>query len=133
MAHVLIVDDDADIRLSMRSILEEIGGHTILEASDGLEALDILQSSEQRLVVLLDVLMPGLDGIGVLRKVVEDKDLAARHAYVLVTVSRHATSADFLSNLALDVPVVSKPFDMDVLLATVAEAAHSIEGGPGPG
>lgn len=133
MAHVLIVDDDADIRSSMRSILEDVGGHTALEAVDGLEALELLRSSKQRLVVLLDVLMPALDGIGVLRQVVADKDLATRHAYVLVTVSRHATSADFLSNLAMDVPVVSKPFDMDVLLATVAEAAHSIKGGFGPG
>lgn len=132
MAHVLIVDDDADIRMSMRTMLEEIGGHTVLEAPDGLAALEILRSSEQRLVVLLDLLMPGLDGIGVLREVAADEGLASRHAYVLVTVSRLASSGELPPNLALPVPVVPKPFDMDVLLKTVAEAGSRIAGSLSP-
>lgn len=126
MAHVLIVDDDADIRMSMRTMLEDIGGHIVLEAPDGLVALEILRSSEQRLVVLLDLLMPGLDGIGVLQEVAADEALATRHAYMLVTVSRLATSGELPSSLALLVPVVPKPFDMDVLLNAVAEAGGRI-------
>lgn len=126
MSDVLIVDDDADIRESMRTLLEDIGGHTVVEAPDGLAALAILRSSERRYVVLLDMLMPGLDGIGVLQAVAMDADLASRHTYVLVTVSRRANSADFPSSLALVVPVVPKPFDMDVLLTTVAEAEQRL-------
>ena len=126
MAHVLIVDDDADIRLSMRSLLEDIGGHTVIEAADGLAALEVLRSSEQGLVVLLDLLMPGLDGIGVLQAVAADEQLAIRHAYVLVTVSRRATSETFPATLAFAVPVVSKPFDIDKLLDTVADAEQRI-------
>lgn len=130
MAHVLIVDDDADIRMSMRTLLEDIGGHSVLEAPDGLAALEILRSSEQRLVVLLDLLMPGLDGMGVLREVAADDTLASRHTYILVTVSRHASMPEVPPRLAALVPVVPKPFDMDVLLDTVADADRRITDRP---
>ena len=126
MAHVLIVDDDADIRLTMRALLEDIGGHTVLEAADGVSGLEQLRASEERLVVLLDLLMPGLDGIGVLQAVAADEQLATRHAYMLVSVSRRARSEDFGPSLGLAVLVVPKPFDMDVLLAAVAEADSRI-------
>jgi CheY-like chemotaxis protein len=135
VAHVLIVDDDADIRMSMRSLLEDIGGHTVIEAGDGLAALEVLRTSEHSLVVLLDLLMPGLDGIGVLQAVAADEQLATRHAYVMVTVSRRATSGSFAGPLAFAVPVVPKPFDIDKLLDTVAEAEQRIHvptAGPRP-
>lgn len=126
MAHVLIVDDDADIRMTMRALLEDIGGHTVLEAADGESGLERLRASEERLVVLLDLLMPGLDGIEVLQAVAADKQLATRHAYVLVSVSRRALTEDLGPSLGLAVPVVPKPFDMDVLLDAVAEADSHI-------
>lgn len=128
MAHVLIVDDDEDIRLSTRATLEDLGGHTVVEAPDGLVALAILRASEQPLVVLLDLLMPGLDGIGVLEAVAADEALATRHDYVLVTVSRRATKREFPASLALAVPVVPKPYDLGVLLQTVGEASARVSG-----
>ena len=118
----MIVDDDADIRLSMRMMLEEIGGHTVMEAADGASGLELLRASTEPLVVLLDLLMPGLDGIGVLQAVATDEHLATRHAYVVVTVSRRATSGEFPENLGMTLQVVPKPFDMDELLDTVAQA-----------
>jgi two-component system, chemotaxis family, chemotaxis protein CheY len=123
MAHVLIVDDDPDIRSSMRTVLEEIGDHQAYEASDGLEALEQLRASTRPLVVLLDLLMPRLDGLGVLDAVAKDPALAHRHAYVLVTVSRVATAPDFAERFAMPVRVVAKPFDITTLLDTVADAA----------
>lgn len=129
MAHVLIVDDDADIRASMRMLLEDIGGHTVLEADDGLSALDVLRSSEHRMVVLLDLLMPAMDGISVLQEVAADEALASRHAFVLVTVSRRAMTREFPASLALAVPVLPKPFDMDSLLAIVHQSEQQIAGG----
>lgn len=127
LATVLIVDDDADIRQALRILLEEIGGHQVVEAADGLAALEILRASEQRLVVLLDLLMPGLDGLGVLRAVAADARLASQHAYMLVTVSRRANTENFSESLALAVPVIPKPFDMDVLLEAVADAARGLD------
>ncbi len=123
MAHVLIVDDDPDIRSSMRTVLEEFGDHQVCEASDGLEALEQLRASAGPLVVLLDLLMPRLDGLGVLDAVAKDPALAYRHAYVLVTVSRVATATDFAGRFAMPVHVVPKPFDITALLDTVTDAA----------
>jgi CheY-like chemotaxis protein len=126
MARILIVDDDADIRTTMRMMLEEIGGHTVLEAEDGESGLQALRASEEPLVVLLDLLMPGLDGVDVLRAAAEDENLARRHAFVLVTVSRRARSREFLASLMTSVLVVPKPFDMTVLLDTVMQAEHRL-------
>lgn len=126
MTHVLIVDDDADIRMTMRLLLEDMGGYTVLETANGVSGLEMLRASEEPLVVLLDLLMPQLDGLGVLRAVAEDERLITRHAYVLVTVSRQALSVELPANLRGAVPVVAKPFDITVLLNTVAEAARRL-------
>jgi CheY-like chemotaxis protein len=128
MARVLIVDDDTDIRMTMRMMLEEIGGHTVLEAEDGESGLRALRASAEPLVVLLDLLMPGMDGIDVLRTVAEDEQLAGQHAFVLVTVSRRARNREFPVSLLMSVPVVPKPFDMFVLLDTVTQAEHRLHG-----
>lgn len=126
MAHVLIVDDDADIRMSMRALLEDIGGHTVDEAANGASGLEHLRASQEPLVVLLDLLMPGMDGLQVLQTVAADEDLATRHAYVLVSVSRRATIEEVPRSMALAVTIVPKPFDIDVLLATVSDADERI-------
>lgn len=132
-ARVLVVDDDEDIRLAMRTLLEEVGSHTVEEASNGETALEILRSSPHSLVVLLDLLMPGMDGLAVLRAVADDEQLAARHRYMLVTVSRRAVSTDFPTNLTFVVPVIPKPFDMDELLQMVDTASRSLDADhPGP-
>jgi CheY-like chemotaxis protein len=110
----------------MRSLLEDIGGYTVVEACDGVEALTILRASVEPLVVLLDLLMPGLDGMDVLRQVAADENLARKHAYVLVTVSRLAQPLEFPPSVEMEVPVVSKPFDMDQLLSIVAAAERKI-------
>ncbi|HZC04836.1 MAG TPA: response regulator [Ktedonobacterales bacterium] len=129
MAHVLVIDDDEAIRTAMRAALEEFGGHTVLEAPDGKSGLEILRASQKPLVVLLDLLMPVLDGLQVLRVVDADKDLAARHAYVLVTVSRRATSMQFAESLSMPVAFVSKPFDITEILDAVTEASQRISCG----
>ncbi len=127
MAHVLVVDDDEDIRLTLRALLEDVGGHTVVEAADGVSGLELLRASQQPLVVLLDLLMPGLDGIGVLQAVAADEQLATRHAYVLVSVSRRATPENLPPSLALAVSIVPKPFDINTLLDTVADAERRID------
>lgn len=125
MARVLIVDDDEDIRQTLHSLLEDIGGYTVHEAVDGLDGLAQIRMSDVSLVVLLDVLMPGLDGIEVLEAVAADQELASRHAFVLDSVSRRATTAVFPSNLSVQVLV--KPFNIDDLLKVVDQAAQSLE------
>jgi CheY-like chemotaxis protein len=64
MSHtVLVVDDDRDIRDSVVELLEDNGYHAI-GASNGREALDVLRSSPPPCLILLDLMMPVMDGRG---------------------------------------------------------------------
>jgi CheY-like chemotaxis protein len=58
---VLVVEDDLDIREIMRMILEA-SGYQVFEAGDGAEALVVARAHQPR-VILLDLMMPGMDGI----------------------------------------------------------------------
>jgi len=129
MAHVLIVDDDQGIRESLRMALEE-EGHTVAEASDGITALGLLRAGRERYVVLLDQLMPELDGLGVLNTIREEPTLARAHAYILLTASsRLSVPAVEYASTPLSVPVVRKPFDLHVLLDLIAESAQRLDAG----
>jgi DNA-binding response OmpR family regulator len=66
MDKILVVDDDPDMLEVLRWALSPIGG--VLEAADGRTALRLLKSERPRLI-LLDVAMPGMDGIEVLKRV----------------------------------------------------------------
>ena len=128
MARVLIVDDDDGIRLSVRELLQG-EGYEVEDAPDGEAALGILRGTRERMVVLLDMVMPRIDGVEVLHIVAGDPQLAERHAYILFTVSpqRHAP-ADLLARLG--VPVVEKPFEMDRLLEVVAQCDERLRPNP---
>jgi DNA-binding NtrC family response regulator len=119
--HVLIVDDDASIRLIVREVLEE-EGFCVLEAADGLQALDVLRIGDRRYLVIVDALMPHLDGVSLLTTVSADKELAARHRFVLMTAATDRLlppgAFDLISRLAI--PIIGKPFDLDEMLDIVA-------------
>jgi CheY-like chemotaxis protein len=128
MAHILIVDDDADIRTALRLVLED-EGHTVEEASSGQPALERLRTSSVGLVVLLDVTMPGVDGYAVIRAVAAHPTLATRHAYVVLTACAVQTLPPaFVHHLAqMRVPLLGKPVDVDELLDAVAQADTRLE------
>jgi CheY-like chemotaxis protein len=131
VVHVLVVDDDRAIRETLRLLLEE-EGYLVSEASDGQRALEILRDSPQPHVVVLDFMMPRLDGAGVLRAVVADPLLANRHAFILVSANAHAIPRALMGLLAtLKVPIMSKPLDLDDLLAIVEDGACRVVPGRG--
>ena len=106
MSHLLVVDDDPDIRLLLRLALSA-EGHHIVEAADGHQALQALVGVAPDLVVL-DLMMPVLDGWGFL----DALDLATAPPVVVITAfasegDRHVT--ELLERGALD--VIAKPFD----------------------
>ena len=68
MARVLVVDDETDMRLALTTILSR-SGHSVSEGSDGEAALRFL-SMEKVDIVLLDIRMPGIDGLQVLKHLV---------------------------------------------------------------
>ena len=126
MAHIVVVDDDPGIRTVLRSALEE-QGHAVSEAGDGLTALERLRTSSWPLVVLLDLKMPYLDGAGVLGTVAGDRALAQRHRYVLMTASAQTLPLALGTLLVrLGVPLVRKPFDLEMLLDIVADLAQEV-------
>ena len=69
MVKILLADDHAVVRKGLRSILEkDLPGCTIIEASDGVRAVDLARREEPELVVL-DIGMPGLNGLEVIRQI----------------------------------------------------------------
>ena len=126
MAYVLIVDDDESIRDAVHLILED-ADHEALEASDGVTALRILRESQQRLIVLLDMSIPQLSGIELLRVVIADPLLKERHAYLLLTGNPKLLlrEAGPLVEEA-SAKIVAKPFEIADLLALIDDAAERL-------
>ena len=119
---VLIVDDDEEIRETLRFALED-DGYEVIEAPDGAVALDVLHALPYPIVVLTNHNMPRLDGPGLLSFVREDPALAQRHAYIYMTAGNRLIPPTFARDLAeLGVPVLRKPFDIEELLRMVADA-----------
>jgi CheY-like chemotaxis protein len=126
-ARVLVVDDEDMLRGVIRSVLED-DGYEVFEAPDGKPALAQLAGSQQGMVVLLDLQMPGMDGFSMLRALAGDEQLAARHAFIVMTALDLRTfSTDVVKLLLhLDAPLLEKPFDIDALLKTVREAEQRL-------
>lgn len=123
MTDVLIADDDADLRATLRAILED-EGHRVSEASTGQTTLAALRGASTGCITLLNLAMPDLDGVEVLRAVQRDAALAQRHVYVVISANTGALwqSAQPLI-AALDGFMVRKPFDIDDFLSVINEAA----------
>jgi CheY-like chemotaxis protein len=109
---VLIVDDDADMRLYLRSCLRRLAApfERVIEAADGLEALRLVRSGGVSLVIS-DVALPGLDGRRLTRAIRDDAALG--HVAVLLisgeTVLGESSADGFLT----------KPFNSQQLLAAL--------------
>ena len=115
MADVLVVDDDADIRAILVFTLED-AGFQVREAADGAEAVAVLKSHAPDCLVL-DVMMPGVDGFGVLRAR-RQYSLAPEARVVLLTA--RTAERDFVRGWELGADeYLTKPFDPDDLVSTV--------------
>ena len=113
---LLIADDDASLRLLVSATLSS-EDYEILQAATGTEALQITQSERPRLV-LLDVRMPGLDGIEVCRRIKADPELQA--TWVVMLTAEDA-KADKEAGLAAGADAyLTKPF-WPLQLLTVIE------------
>jgi CheY-like chemotaxis protein len=128
MARVLIADDDAAIRASLRFALED-AGHGVIEAADGATALAVLDSSTDPLVALLDYRMPEINGTGVLAALADTEgNLQSRHAIVLFTAANASTLSSTTDALfpGHAVRVIAKPLDVDEIVQAVDEAASRL-------
>jgi two-component system chemotaxis response regulator CheY len=109
---VLLVDDDADMRLYLRSCLRSLTSpfERVLEAADGLEALRVVRSGTVDLVIS-DVGLPGLDGRRLSRAIREDATL--RHVSVLLI------SGDVVMPESAADGFLTKPFNTHQLSAAL--------------
>ncbi len=101
---ILIADDEAEIRDLLRLYLEK-DGYEVLEAADGLETMERVKKEEPDLL-LLDIMMPGLDGYRVLRNVRENSNIP------VIMLSAKGTNTDKILGLDLGADdYITKPFE----------------------
>jgi len=109
MLNVLHVDDEADIREVAALALEMDPEITVRSASSGREALDLLGSGYAPDAILLDVMMPGLDGPGTLEQL---RTLPGHAATPVIFMTARAQSHELGRFLSLGaIAVIIKPFD----------------------
>jgi DNA-binding response OmpR family regulator len=122
---VLVIDDEAPIRLLCRVNLEA-EGMSVLEAADGASGLDLARE-EQPDVVLLDVMMPGLDGWRVAEELLEDERTSA---IPIIFLTARAEFRDRARGLDIGgVDYVTKPFNPLELAQLVRDLLERIERG----
>lgn len=116
--HVLLVEDERPIRVLVGSILRQ-KGYVTVEAGNGLEALDALRDDPSFDLIITDLHMPELDGIGFLR------ELSAHYPDIPIIVISAYTSAEW-AQVAVDNAVVAlpKPFSHAQLVSAVDRMVH---------
>ncbi|MFN3373276.1 MAG: response regulator [Chloroflexus sp.] len=114
---ILFVEDDPDIQMVAQLALEAVGGYTVQMCSSGAEALAVAEQFAPDLI-LLDVMMPGMDGPTTLAELRKKPALAQTPViFMTARVQRHEVE-QYLALGAAD--VISKPFDPMTLSAQVA-------------
>jgi len=122
MRKVLLVDDEADIRLIAEISLSSLGGWEVLQAGSGREALE-LASRERPDLILLDVMMPGMDGMTTLQKL-REQEHGRTTPVIFMTARVQKSEVDRL--LALGVRgLIPKPFDPMTLPAEIRSILES--------
>jgi CheY-like chemotaxis protein len=118
---VLVVDDDLDIREALTDILED-GGFSVLNAANGREALTLLRSLDvPPAVILLDLMMPILDGYGFLEEHRKDASLAVIPVAII-------TAGNGVDRSRIDevTPIVPKPINVPRLFGILDDLSTSL-------
>jgi CheY-like chemotaxis protein len=115
LATILLVDDDESIRRLVRRILME-HGFSVIEASDGAEALEVASAHAERLdLVLTDVIMPKVNGLVLAQRLLQERP-GIRVLYMSGFVEKSILLATHPESTLLQ-----KPFTQDALIAAVRQ------------
>ena len=110
---ILVVDDESTMRKLVKDFLER-EGHIIIEAADGMEAMDIFYENKDIALIILDVMMPRMDGWQVCREV------RALSQVPIIMLTARGEERDELQGFELGVDeYISKPFSPKILVARV--------------
>lgn len=117
---VLVVDDEAHIRMLIEQTLEDLedDGVEIMTASDGQEAYDLIMEERPNLVYL-DVMMPKMNGFDVCQKVKKDSGVNGTYI-ILLTAKGQEIDRQKGDEVGADL-YMTKPFDPDALLDKARE------------
>src|SRR5262249_50869518 len=108
---ILVVDDDEDLRMAIVEVLQE-GGYRVLECRHGAEALEVLRRGERPALLLVDLVMPVMEGAHLRDGLRDDPGLA--HLRLVFLSAQRRTPPDCA-------PIYFKPISSDGLLSLVAE------------
>lgn len=122
---VLVVDDDLPI-LRLLEITLSRAGYEVVKATDGLQGLQMLQE-ESPDVVLLDIVMPRMDGYEMLRRMRADSSFSDLPVIVLTALDTDAHEGRITDVTAH----VTKPVAVDQLLDLVAQVGRTVDAQPG--
>ena len=110
---ILVVDDESRMRKLVRDFLER-EGFEVLEAGDGVEAMDLFYEEKEVALVILDVMMPKMDGWQTLREIRQTSQVP------VIMLTARSEERDELQGLKLGVDqYISKPFSPKILVARV--------------
>lgn len=120
---ILVVDDESRMRKLVRDFLER-EGYEVLEAGDGVEAMDLFYEEKEIALVILDVMMPRMDGWQTLREIRQSSQVP------VIMLTARSEERDELQGFQLGVDeYISKPFSPKILVARVEailRRAHAI-------
>lgn len=121
--YILVVDDESRIRKLLRDFFTA-KGYQILEAEDGEKAIEVFEENRNKIkLILLDVMMPKLDGWSVLRKIRQESNLPV----IMLTARWEEQDELFGFELGVD-EYISKPFSPKILVARVEAILKRVYG-----
>lgn len=119
---ILVVDDESRMRKLIKDFLER-EGYAILEAGDGMQALDIFYENKDVSLIILDVMMPRMDGWEVCKEVRRSSTVP------IVMLTARSEERDELKGFELGVDeYISKPFSPKILVARVNALLKRVKG-----
>lgn len=124
---ILIVDDESRMRKLIKDFLDR-EGYQVLEAADGLEAMDVFYANRDVALIILDVMMPRMDGWAVCREVRESSTVP------IMMLTARSEEHDELKGFELGVDeYIAKPFSPKILVARVNALLKRVNGGASGG
>lgn len=119
---ILVVDDESRMRKLVKDFLAR-EGYTVIEAADGMEALDLFYEQKDIELIILDVMMPKMDGWQVCREIREHSKVP------IIMLTARAEERDELQGFDLGVDeYISKPFSPKILVARVGAVLRRTSG-----